>query len=72
MLNKSAITLKGTAFDDEGTISISHECDGLHIKKSDKYTEGSIVLTREELRELLRQAEENFAFRSENQIKVNE
>lgn len=71
-MRKTAITLTGTAHDEEGKINIEHMCDGLHIEKRDRYTNGKIVLTREELRDILRFAEENFSFRSENQINVGE
>ena len=61
---KSAITLTGTAHDKHGKINIESECDGFNIEKKDLYHTGKIVLTRDELKAMLKAIEENFPQRT--------
>jgi len=59
-LTKKSVILEGTSFDDEGTIKLTSQCDGVHINKRTRYNDGDIVLTLSELEGILESIKSEF------------
>jgi len=59
-MKKVSVVLEGTSFDEDGSITLTSQLDGVRIEKETYQGRGDIILTLQELRGIVESIEDNF------------